>query len=261
MSPPKTSASCSVTASGRLHGVGGGEQRRCDLAGRHLPAHFHRRRARRRGESAVRRPIASRSPLPATKRSESRRPSRVGLDPQRLAGPQPVERPRRRIGAQERQRLGIVDAKAREHAADGVAAPDALLAPVARGRRGRLRRVECRDGRIRQFAQDRLHGHRLQRRIGRQGRTPRHRTSRARRRQATARRTMRASARVRVRHRLCARIRSLYAAIVEGEKPAEPRFYQTPLSRHPARMGGPPPGPPGRTLAQATNARPPCLSI
>ena len=69
---------------------------------------------------------------------------RVDLDPQRLAGPQLVERPRGRIRAQERRRLGVVDGKAREHAADGVAAADALLAPITRGRRGRRRRVERR---------------------------------------------------------------------------------------------------------------------
>ena len=37
---------------GKVAGVGSGEQRRFDLARRHLPAHFNRRRARRCGESA-----------------------------------------------------------------------------------------------------------------------------------------------------------------------------------------------------------------
>ncbi len=75
---------------------------------------------------------ARRSPLRDDRQQVARYPRRnaiassaavvVGPCRQRLAGPQLIERPRRGIRAQERERVRIVDAHAREHAADRVAA-------------------------------------------------------------------------------------------------------------------------------------------
>jgi hypothetical protein len=66
----------------------------------------------------------------------------VGFDRDPLAESQLVDRSRGGIGAQELQRVGIVDAESRQHAADGVTAPNALLAPVTNLRlvNGRQRR-------------------------------------------------------------------------------------------------------------------------
>ena len=81
----------------------------------------------------------------------------VVVDPTRsgLPGPQLVQRARGGIACAGTARVGIVDPEPRQHAADGVAAPDAFLAPVARAVRaverfgaaraglGNSRRIVC----------------------------------------------------------------------------------------------------------------------
>ncbi len=145
---------------GQPRDVGGGEERRADFAGCELAPHFDRRRPRGRVEAIA---IArDREQLPAA-RNETQLQQRAlvaGLYHQRLAGSQLIERPCRGIVAQKRERIRIVDAQTRQHAAHRVAAADALLAPIARFIGG-----ERRPHRLRQRAQHRHHGDRFERRV------------------------------------------------------------------------------------------------
>ena len=82
--------------------VGGGEQRRADFADGHLPPNVHRRRLRsRRRAASPSRAIDNRWPSPVMKRRFMSRPSSSVSTVSGLPGPELVQGPRRRIGAQE----------------------------------------------------------------------------------------------------------------------------------------------------------------
>jgi len=55
----------------------------------------------------------------------------VGFDGKRFSGPELIQGPRRSIGPEEIERLGVVDSKAGKDAADGVASAHPVFAPVA----------------------------------------------------------------------------------------------------------------------------------
>ena len=207
--------------------------RRPSAASRHRAG---RRRPRRRTATCGSRPWPSsseprsaRAPTIASSRSPSRAiASRVavagvemqreqpavvvGLDVERLARAQLVERPRGRVGAQEFQRRGIVDTHAREHAADRVAAPDAIVAPIA----GLGAGVDDRQRGERQVEPDESRRHRLRRRPGTR---PKAATPESPKR-AIAEPAGRATGVLATRRAapctLCARIRVLCAVIADG---------------------------------------------
>src|SRR5207247_6387667 len=123
---------------GELHGDGirepdgirCGKQGRSNLAGTKLEAQIRLRRTKLHDKSIA---IATHiQQLAALSHIAQRNESSiaVGLDANRLPGPQLVERSSARIGAQEKLCRRVLYAKARQHAAERIAALNALLAPV-----------------------------------------------------------------------------------------------------------------------------------